>query len=289
MNALIIVSLVWAFSFGLIRRYLASLDSASVACLRLVLSCLAFSPFLRWRSMPTHSLPRLLGIGGLQFGLMYLLYIEAFHSLRAYQVAMLTLLTPVFVSVFDAALTRRFSMYSILAALLAAIGALIVVGSHPLGHAEWRGVLLVQASNAAFAAGQLLYRRFRLAHDNLTDLQLIPWLYCGAVVVTLPLGLRGALGDVVGMSLSQWLVILYLGLGASGLGFFLWNSGAARVPAATLAVMNNVKIPLGVLVSVVVFGEAIDTARLVLGTLVIGVGFMLARRARLSRSAEPTS
>ena len=36
-------------------------------------------------------------IGAIQFGLMYLAYLAAFHSLAAYQIALLTIVTPIFV------------------------------------------------------------------------------------------------------------------------------------------------------------------------------------------------
>ena len=61
---------------------------------------------------------------------------------------------------------------------------------------------------------------------------------------------------------GQVLVLLYLGLLASGVGFFLWNVGATRVSAGTLAVFNNVKIPLAVVVSLLFFAEQTDWLRL---------------------------
>ncbi|HEY5956132.1 MAG TPA: EamA family transporter [Polyangiaceae bacterium] len=283
MQSLIVVSLIWAFSFGLIRRYLTSLDSATVACLRLALSCLVFAPWLRPRLMTQIVRWKLMGIGALQFGLMYLLYIEAFHYLYAYQVAMLTLFTPLFVSLFDGSMARRFSALAISAALLAALGAMIVVGFQPVGHTAWRGILLVQASNAAFALGQLLYRRFRLLHTEHSDRLLMPWLYLGAMLSALPVAAPTAVLSLTSMTTPQWVVVIYLGVIASGFGFYLWNSGSARVSAAALAVMNNAKIPLGVLVSVVVFRETINAARLVVGTMIIGVGFAIAQRHRSPR------
>ena len=43
--------------------------------------------------------------------------------------------------------------------------------------------------------------------------------------------------------------IAYLGLVPSGLAFFLWNRGATQVSVGTLAVMNNLKVPLAVTVA----------------------------------------
>jgi drug/metabolite transporter (DMT)-like permease len=84
------------------------------------------------------------------------------------------------------------------------------------------------------------------------------------------------------LTTQQWLTLLYLGVGASGLGFFLWNVGATRVAPATLAVMNNAKVPLGVAASIVVFGEAADLNGLLAGFALLGAALWLAVRAERS-------
>ena len=64
---------------------------------------------------------------------------------------------------------------------------------------------------------------------------------------------------------SQWLMLAYLGAIASGLGFFLWNVGARKVNAGALAIFNDLKIPLAVVVSLVFFGESANLPNLLLG------------------------
>ena len=82
--------------------------------------------------------------------------------------------------------------------------------------------------------------------------------WCGwhAAGLTLALAVaNGSIGEVRSLTTTQLWVLAYLALGASALGFFLWNVGAAGVRAGTLAVFNNVKVPLAVLVSLAVFRE----------------------------------
>jgi len=74
---------------------------------------------------------------------------------------------------------------------------------------------------------------------------------------------------VISMSLHQLVVLTYLGVVASGLGFFLFNAGARRTDIGTLAIFNNMKIPLAILASGLVFQEAVDWPRLALGGAVI--------------------
>jgi len=81
------------------------------------------------------------------------------------------------------------------------------------------------------------------------------------------------------------LVLLYLGLLASGVGFFLWNVGATRVEAGILAVFNNVKIPLAVLVSLLFFREHADWLRLLCGGGIIALALWLNCRRDAGASA----
>lgn len=267
MPYLLIVSLLWAFSFGLIKTHLAGVDSAFVAAVRVALALLVFLPFLRPRAVaPTVAL-RLVGIGAVQFGLMYLAYLAAFRSLAAYQVALLTIVTPILVCLTDDLIERRFRLAPLLAAAVAVAGAGVIVARQPLGRAEWTSVIFVQLSNLCFALGQVFYRRWKLRQPEVRDRAVFAWLYLGAVLVTAPLAWWQADVGVLARTLRPEgaAVLLYLGVLASGAGFFLWNRGAVRVSTGTLAVMNNAKTPLGVAVSLLVFGEKTDLVRLALG------------------------
>lgn len=51
-----------------------------------------------------------------------------------------------------------------------------------------------------------------------------------------------------GANIFGW---LYPGVVASGGGFYLWNTGAVEVKPGVLAVMNNLKSPLAVVMSVI--------------------------------------
>lgn len=280
MPYLLIVSLLWAFSFGLIKTHLAGVDSAFVAAVRVALALLVFLPFLRPRAVPAALALRLVAIGAVQFGLMYLAYLAAFRSLAAYQVALLTIVTPILVCLADDLLERRFRLGAWLAAAVAVAGAGVIVARQPLGHAEWLGILMVQLSNLCFAFGQVFYRRWKLARPEVRDHSVFAWLYLGAVLATAPVAWWQLDVGVLARTLSPAgaVVLLYLGVLASGAGFFLWNRGAVRVSTATLAVMNNAKTPLGVAVSLLVFGERTDLVRLAIGGGLIVAAALSAQR-----------
>jgi drug/metabolite transporter (DMT)-like permease len=276
MLLLIIVSLLWAFSFGLIKRHLVGVDSTFVAAVRLGLALLVFLPFLRVRGVSLRTGLGLAGIGALQFGLMYLAYIESFRYLRAYEAALFTITTPVFVTLFADALERTLRIRALAAALLAVAGtAFVTVRSSEL-QVTLTGLALVQMSNAAFAIGQVTYRRLRERTPALRDRDVFALLYGGAfAVAALAATIKGV---SVELSAAQTWTLLYLGVLASGAGFFLWNVGATRVGSGTLAVMNNAKVPLAVAVSLVVFGEPAPLPWLAASLVTLGVAVWLAER-----------
>lgn len=281
---LIITSFVWAFSFGLVKGQLTGVDAMAVSTIRLALAALVFAPFLRLGRIPLAAQLRLALIGALQFGLMYVLYLQSFHHLQAFEIALFTVFTPLYVVLVDALLERHWETRYLLAALAAAAGAAILLDVKSMDASHWRGFLLVQGSNLCFAVGQLAWRREQKRLAGLaTEVQLFALTYIGALLLTGLLSLRTTHWGSLQLSLSQGLTLVYLGLVASGLCFFLWNLGAEKVNAGMLAVLNNLKMPLAVACSLFFFHETANLPRLLIGSAVILAGIALAHRTRRER------
>jgi len=64
---------------------------------------------------------------------------------------------------------------------------------------------------------------------------------------------------------------------ASGLGLYWWSKGASLVDGGTLAVMNNVLLPAGLLVNLLLRNRDADLWRLCLGGAVIASSLLLPR------------
>lgn len=274
MSLLLVVSVLWALSFGLTAQ-VSGLGAPFVTAIRTLLAALVFLPFLNLKGMGPKRVATFAAIGALQFGLMYLLYIASFHWLRASEVALFTIFTPLFVTLVGDLLEGRSTGRVWLAVALAVLGTGICVWSG-LGRAGllW-GFLLMQGANLCFALGQVLYRREAPATGK-RDGELMGLLYLGAAAVTATLAAPWIQWHhVFALSLRQAAVLLYLGAVASGLGFFLFNAGARRVDLGTLAIFNNVKIPLAILAAGLVFREAIDWPRLILGGAVLAFSLAL--------------
>lgn len=280
MPYLILVSFIWAFSPGLIKGRLTGLDPTAVGVIRLALALVVFLPFFRPRGLPRAAVLRLALIGAVQFGLMYLMYLRAFAYLPAYAIGLFTITTPLYLVLIDAVATRRWQPRYALAALLAIAGAgVMVVKGGDLGDAWLRGCLLVQLSNLCFAAGQLAWRRERAQIPATTaDTALFALPYLGALLLTALVSTATTDWTALHLTSTHLVTLLYLGAIASGLAFFLWNLGATRVGTATLAVLNNLKVPLTVACSLLFFGEHADLPRLALSFALLALALWLAER-----------
>ena len=279
---LVLVSLVWSFSFGLIGNQLADLPPAWLAWIRLAISAAVFLPFVRrapWKAVLT-----LFVIGMVQFGFMYLAYMTSFRYLKSHEVALFTVMTPLFVAALYDLSGRTFHPRNLIAAILAVCGAGIILWKGVSSAAPLIGLVLVQVSNLCFAAGQLAYRsQMNRLKQPLTDQQVFFWLYLGGLVALTPIALPIACSETPpAPTPAQLAILVYLGLVASGICFFLWNRGARQVSAGVLAVMNNLKIPLGVGVSLLIFHESAGWPTLLAGSLLLAIALFPVRKKRLA-------
>jgi drug/metabolite transporter (DMT)-like permease len=244
----------------------------------LSLALLVFLPFLRLKAVPSRTRWMLFGIGALQFGVMYLAYNESYRLLRSAEVALFTLTTPVLVTLVADAFERKLRVQGLLAALLSVLGGACIVFRTTAVEGTLLGVALVQFANLTFALGQVLYRRVRPTFAGTKDVEVFGVLYAGAVAVVLPASLLRTDFAALSVTATQAGILLYLGVVASGLGFFLWNRGATQVSPGTLAAMNNAKVPLAVASSLLLFGEQVDLPRLLVGGAVLAVAVLVAER-----------
>lgn len=263
---LIAVSIIWAFSFGLIKGKLTGLDSGLVASIRLILCFLCFVPFILKVSQQKMRM-RLMLLGTVQFGIMYLAYIKSYQYLPGYLVAVFTIFTPFYVIAlnftFDKGSRKGKSFgYSLLAISISIVGAAVIVFKSPGQEEYLTGFLILQCANIAFAIGQWNYQRWAHQESNAGNMA---WMYLGAAVFASLVSFPQVDFSLLVITQEQIFVLLYLGIIASGLCFYLWNSGSKKVNPATLAVMNNGYIPIAVIAAIVLFQEAVDLPRLLIG------------------------
>ncbi|WP_281687189.1 carboxylate/amino acid/amine transporter [Pseudomonas citronellolis] len=285
MPYLLFVTVLWAFSFSLIGEYLAGqVDSYFAVLTRVLLAGAVFLPLTRWRGVAPRFIGGVMLVGALQFGITYVCLYQSFRVLTVPEVLLFTVLTPLHVALIDDALNRRFNPWALLAAAVAVLGAAIIRYDGVSGDFV-EGFLLLQLANATFAAGQVLYKHLVARYpSDIPQYRRFGYFFVGALLVALPGWML--LGNPAKLPTTevQWLVLLFMGLLATALGQFWWNKGATLVDGGTLAVMNNLHVPVGLLINLLIWNEHADLARLALGGGVI-VASLWVNRLGLARRA----
>lgn len=288
MPYLLSVTVLWAFSFSLIGEYLAGqVDSDFAVLMRVAIALAVFIPFTRWRGLPVRLLAGFWLAGALQFGVTYLCLYRSFSVLSVPEVLLFTVLTPIYVTLLDDGLAKRFNPWSLLAVLVA-VGGGIIIRFEKIEGEYLIGFLLLQLANATFAAGQVLCRQLLARYPTDQPLhRFFGHFFLGALVLAGPSFLL--FGDASRMphTAMQWGVLAWMGLFATALGMYWWVKGSTRVDAGTLAIMNELHVPAGLLVNLLIWNHNANLPKLALGGSVILASLWLNRMGRrMSRTAQ---
>jgi carboxylate/amino acid/amine transporter len=281
MGYLLIVTLIQAFSFSLIGEYLAGhVDSYFAVLVRVVLAGLVFIPLTRWRQVEPGFMRGMLLIGALQFGITYVCLYLSFRVLTVPEVLLFTILTPLHVTLIEDALNRRFNPWALVAALVAVAGA-GVIRFDSISPDFFKGFLLLQLGNFTYAAGQVLYKRLVARYpSDVPHYRRFGFFYLGALAVVLPAFLLFGKANFLPEAPLQWGVLVFLGLISTALGLYWWNKGACMVRVGTLAVMNILHVPVGLLISLLIWNQHESLGRLFVGAMVIVLAVWISRLDR---------
>ena len=288
MHYLAIVSVIWALSFGLIGQALSDVDPVFAATMRLGIAGLAFIPFLRWSKIPHGSHLKLIGCGAVQFGIMYVCYMMAFQIVpgQSHLVALFSILTPLYVVLINDLRKREFHPKYFYAALLAIAGAATIKARAGSMDSLWIAFGLMQVAGIAFSSGQVYYRDWKREHAEVKDHQIFALLYAGGLAVAAIACAFLTNWERTQLDAKQLRVLTYLGIVASGLGFFLWNKGAALCRTGTLAAFNNAVVPLAMVCSLFIFGESSEIEGDAYLRLILGSAFIIAAVALSEKPAK---
>ena len=274
MGYLLAVTLLWAFSFSLIGVYLAGqVDAWFSVLMRIALATLVFLPFLKLKKTPKALALKLMLIGAVQLGVMYSFYYHSFLYLSVPEVLLFTVMTPIYITLLNDALEKHFNPRFFLIAIIAVCGAL-AIRYESINSNFLVGLLLVQAANMCFATGQVTYKHLMI-DSKLDHKTVFGWFFIGALIVASVCYVLFGNSDKLPSTPTQWGVLIYLGIVASGLGYFGWNKGATLVNVGTLAAMNNLLIPAGIVVNVLIWNTEADILRLSIGAGIIFAALLL--------------
>ena len=272
MKYLFAVTFIWAFSFSLIGVYLSGhVDSWFSALMRIGIATLIFLPFLKLKGIQAKTIFRLIAIGSIQLGIMYCFYFQAFNFLTVPEVLLFSVFTPIYITLLNDILSKKFHKGHLLSALIAVLGAAYIQYTSISEHVMF-GFFITQGANLCFAVGQVAYKYLLESTPNLANTPkytIFGLFFIGAFLVAFITFFIFGSSEKLPSTSVQWGVLIYLGAVASAAGYYFWNQGVVLVNTGSLAIMNNALIPLGLLVNLVIWNKEANLTKILIGGSII--------------------
>lgn len=277
MGALASAAALWGLMYVISRVALETIPALPLVVIRVVISLACLAPFAVrerfWRVTPRQlGWLALIGLTGYTCSLS--LQFIGTELTSASLGSLITSASPAFIILFAALGGEQPSLRATLALGLALAGVALIVGVDVPAGLSLPGVLALLGAAISWALYTVLGRRLA---RNLPLLTMLFWglLLGGLAVVPLAAPQWPSFDQMRHYSLTLWLEILYLGVIAMALAFFLWNYGFAHLPSDTGAVFGLFQPLVGVALGVTLLGERLTPLGM-LGALGIVAGAALA-------------
>ena len=272
--------LVWAFNYPVAKYAYRELDGLTLGTLRVIVAAVFMIPvhFLYRRRRPIrHSLTArdygILGALGFFLGLNQSLFIYGLSYTTVAHSALIIAIGPVNI-LWLAVLVglERFTMNKIVGVFLAFTGVALLASGHGFGSRDptLRGDLLTLGGSLCFAGYAIVGKQVTRRFDTMT---LTAWpFYFGAFFVS-PIALRQFVRtDWLRVGWIGYGALLYIGIGASLVGYLIWMWAIHHLAASRMGVFTYVQPVLGTLIGVYLLGESY-TGQLALsgGLVLVGV------------------
>lgn len=281
----LVVVLIWGFNFVAIDAGLVGVPPLVFLALRFLLVAIPAVFFLRppgigWRSV--------ILIGSfLSFGQFVLLYLALALGMPP-GLASLLLQTQVVLSILVSAvlLGERPTTRQLVGIVIGMAGLAIVVVGHSYA-APWLPTVVLLLAALSWAIGNVLSRRAKVA----SGLSLVVWSGLIVPVPSLALALIIDTPPVVWDAITHlsWVAILatlYTAIGASLIGYGIWNTLLARYPTSAVVPFTLLVPVVGILAAWLVFDERPGVTELVGGAVMLA-GLAVAIVVRRRTPFEP--
>lgn len=281
----LVVVLIWGFNFVAIDAGLVGVPPLVFLALRFLLVAIPAVFFLRppgigWRSV--------ILIGSfLSFGQFVLLYLALALGMPP-GLASLLLQTQVVLSILVSAvlLGERPTTRQLVGIVIGMAGLAIVVVGHSYV-APWLPTVVLLLAALSWAIGNVLSRRAKVA----SGLSLVVWSGLIVPVPSLALALIIDTPPVVWDAITHlsWVAILatvYTAIGASLIGYGIWNTLLARYPTSAVVPFTLLVPVVGILAAWLVFDERPGVTELVGGAVMLA-GLAVAIVVRRRTPFEP--
>lgn len=292
---LILTAAIWGVNVVLVKVSLAEMGPLPFNSLRFLMAAALSWLLLRITEPQSRvrreDIPLLIGLGLLGHSLYQILFISGINLSTAGNTSLLLATNPIWVAVLSALLgIERLQPRAFLGIALSFSGiVLVTVGGGKtvnFGVGSSLGDLMVLAGTLVFAvytirSKPLLGRYSPLQFSTYT---MIPGAI-GLTAVSLPSLLGQNFGSV---TLPGWGGLLYSGIFAIVLGYYIWNNGVQKLGAARTAIYNNLSPLVAMISGVLILQEQLRPAQLTGAALII-TGLYITRSSKARQAATDTN
>ncbi|MEN3038233.1 MAG: EamA family transporter [Candidatus Kryptonium sp.] len=185
-------------------------------------------------------------------------------------------MTPIFALIFSSLLLKeKINFYKVLGVMLSFIGIGIVFAEHGLSlNIEYLKGNMIIIFGAMFWALYSILGKPMIAKYG-------PLYVTGVAMIVgsltyLPIGLYDLINlDFSVISFGSYLGVIYLGVGTSILGYFLWYYAIGKIEASKVVIFTNGQPIMTAILGMIIFGNPITLPFLIGGTLVVAGVFIV--------------
>ena len=280
---LILIAIIWALNFSVVKVSLEEIDALSFNALRYVLAAglLAFTTKkrgypLRVERQDVWPLIGIALVGNVLYQLFFIIGVDYTYSANA---AVMLGTIPVWVAVLSHLFTEeKLTKYKTLGIGLAFVGILLIVtGSKQgisLASKTFLGDLIILGAAISWGVYTILAKKFlkKYPSTQFTGVMSIIGMVC-----LLLIGLPNLVSvEWTKVSLIGWMGVIYSGLLSIGLAYLIWNNSVSKIGAVRTAAYQNLVPVLGLVFGVVLLQEAL-TLQQYSGSAMVIAGIIFSR------------
>ena len=280
---LILIAIIWALNFSVVKVSLQEIDSLSFNALRYILAAglLAYTARARGYSLKVdrEDFWPLVGIalvGNVLYQLFFIIGIDYTYSANA---AVILGTIPVWVALLSHLFTdEKLTRYKSIGIGLAFTGiVLIVTGSKAgisIASKTFLGDVIILCAAISWGIYTILAKRFLKKYPSTQFTGVMSIVGMGFLLI---IGLPNLLHvNWTGISLKGWGGIFYSGLLSIGLAYLIWNNSVSKIGAVRTAAYQNLVPVLGLVFGIVLLQEAL-TIQQYSGSALVIVGIIFSR------------
>lgn len=277
----VIAAMLMFGSIGLFVRGIAlpssviALVRGVVGCLFLVVGSVVMGQHISWKNVKANWLVLLLSGAAIGFNWIFL-----FEAYRFTTVACATLsyyFAPIFVIlVSPVVLGEKLTLKKAGCAAGAVIGMVLVSNVFAMenGRNDFYGILLGLIAAVLYASVILLNKFIK----NLSGLESTAVQLGVAALVLLPYTVLTAFGPLIdagfNLSLQSGVLLAFVGIVHTGIGYLLYFSAMKKLPAQTIAVLSYIDPVTAILLSAMILGEVMSIPQWVGAVLILGMTWL---------------